>query len=173
MILLEGMDPSGKSTLGDELLRYLNDNGGNGYSMIHSGGPEKYPGEIIERIRTLPRSGKFILDRHPLISQHVYARTDRDPPPTTFTAGQVADWVHGLPALPTIVWCCGRAPHVMKPGESEDHAQFLEDKWQALNLKYAELFGWFNHASIPFIAYDFAVPHRDRVVKAILDQELS
>lgn len=168
MIILEGMDASGKTSLADELLRHLS-----GYSVIHSGGPEKHPGEIIERVRTLPRKGKFLLDRHPIISQHVYARTDKDPPPTTFTNEEVVSFIRTLPEFPTIVWCCGRAPHVMKEGESADHAAFLEKKWEALNTKYAELFGYFNHRGIPYIAYDFSSPVRGHMVKEIIDREVS
>lgn len=173
MIWLEGMDASGKSSLANELMDRFNDDGGLGYSLIHSGGPEKHPGEIMERIRALPRKGKFILDRHPLISQHVYARTDKDPPATSFTQDQVAGWLSALPKMPVIVWCYGRAPHVMKEGESADHAEFLKQKWETLNNKYSELFGYFNHMKIPFIAYDFAAPTRDHVVQAIIKREFA
>lgn len=162
------MDASGKSTLVDELLTHLNDIGDLGYVKIHSGGPEKYPGEIHDRIKTLPRLGRFILDRHPLVSQHVYARDGA----TTFTQDEVWEYVRTM--NPVLVYCMGKAPHVMKPGESEDHARFLEQKWSTLNSKYEELFALAPSKGFRYYSYDFRAPDtmRARAKVNIIQAEL-
>ena len=68
-IILEGPDGGGKTTLGLQLAEKL--------GMIHkpSEGPEKYPGEINERIKryAIIDDSRFIYDRHPCISQVAYA----------------------------------------------------------------------------------------------------
>lgn len=71
MIVLEGPDGGGKSTLAKDL------NGSFNYPVVSSEGPEKYDGEIDERIRRyadLYRHNKrVIFDRHPCVSQMAYA----------------------------------------------------------------------------------------------------
>lgn len=170
MIIIEGMDASGKSTLADELLEHLNDIGGLGYAKVHSGGPEKYPGEIHDRVRTLPRLGRFILDRHPVISQHVYAREGA----TKFSASEVWDYVTKM--NPVLVYCMGRAEHAMKPGESEDHAKFLREKWNTLNSAYEDLFAQAPLTTFRYYSYDFRAPDTMRarakinIIQAELDR---
>ncbi len=69
MIVIEGPDASGKSTLALELSHKL------GYPIVPSEGPEKEPGEILDRIRrynALPQDN-LIFDRHPVISQSIYS----------------------------------------------------------------------------------------------------
>lgn len=71
-IILEGVDASGKSTLAKELLVSLP-----GYSYYPSEGPEKYEGEILERIKRYEAEHNplAIYDRHPIISHPIYSRT--------------------------------------------------------------------------------------------------
>lgn len=71
-IILEGVDASGKSTLAKALLTELN-----GYSYYSSEGPEKYAGEIMERIKRyeITHNPLAIYDRHPVISHPIYSRT--------------------------------------------------------------------------------------------------
>lgn len=168
MIIVEGMDASGKSTLVDTLFEHLNGAGELGYEKIHSGGPEKYPGEIRERIASLPRKGKFILDRHPMISQHVYAREGA----TTFTTDEVWNYLQTM--NPVLVYCCGKAEHVMKPGESEDHARFLAEKWDRLNTAYEHFFALAPNFGFRFYSYDFRNPElmRSISIQNILHAEL-
>lgn len=71
-IILEGVDASGKSTLAKALLCELN-----GYAYYPSEGPEKYEGEILERIKRYEATHNplAIYDRHPIISHPIYSRT--------------------------------------------------------------------------------------------------
>lgn len=67
MIILEGVDSSGKSTLGRVIHeRY-------GWPLIPSRGPAKSPEEIADRLREYDMMGpSMIFDRHPVISESIY-----------------------------------------------------------------------------------------------------
>lgn len=68
ILVIEGVDGSGKSTLARLLAQHLH------LPLVHSGGREKYPGEINDRIRSyfdVYRDG-VIFDRHPVVSQTLY-----------------------------------------------------------------------------------------------------
>jgi len=66
-IVLEGPDNSGKSTLAKFIAEQLM------LPIVHSGGPEKYPGELISRVHNrLSIVQPTIHDRHPCISQGIY-----------------------------------------------------------------------------------------------------
>ena len=71
MVVLEGPDGGGKSTLAELLAQTL------GMEHIRSEGPEKYPGEINERIVRYNREygGRHhvLFDRHPCVSQLAYS----------------------------------------------------------------------------------------------------
>lgn len=70
MVILEGPDGGGKSTLAKTLAELLD------MKHIESEGPEKYPGEINERINryNADYGGRHdvIFDRHPCVSQLAY-----------------------------------------------------------------------------------------------------
>jgi predicted HAD superfamily Cof-like phosphohydrolase/adenylate kinase family enzyme len=66
-IILEGHDNSGKSTLALFLAKRLR-------MTIHSSeGPERYPGEMIERLTRYDALDNVIFDRHPCISEPIYS----------------------------------------------------------------------------------------------------
>ena len=69
IIVLEGPDATGKSTLADVIARYT------GYRVCPSEGPEKYEGEINDRVRRYMNnsSENTVFDRHPCVSQPIYA----------------------------------------------------------------------------------------------------
>lgn len=67
-IIVEGPDNSGKTTLVSFLSSRLK------LPTKHSGGPSKYPGEVVSRAESyLSDSTQYIYDRHPCISQNIYA----------------------------------------------------------------------------------------------------
>lgn len=70
MVVLEGPDGGGKTTLGQLLAQTL------GYELRLSEGPEKFPGEIDARIlryaREYTNRKDVIFDRHPCVSQIAY-----------------------------------------------------------------------------------------------------
>ena len=67
-IILEGPDGSGKSTLANIIAQRVP------FTLHPGGGPEKYPGEIVERARQYLKLDRKIFDRHPLISQPIYCQ---------------------------------------------------------------------------------------------------
>lgn len=72
LIVIEGPDNAGKSTLADYLSQRLN------IPIRHSGGPSKYPGEIYRRIDQFHYDDNlYICDRHPCISQNIYLESLR------------------------------------------------------------------------------------------------
>lgn len=68
IVILEGVDNSGKSTLAGKLAEAL------GYETQGSEGPPKYKGEIEERIKRYLNRNYVIFDRHPFISNPIYDR---------------------------------------------------------------------------------------------------
>lgn len=70
MIVVEGADNAGKSTLIQALLTVLP-----GWAVQGSEGPPKYPGEMNERVRSyLGRDRRVVYDRHPCVSQPIYGQ---------------------------------------------------------------------------------------------------
>lgn len=66
-IVLEGPDATGKSTLARFLSQEMQ------WPIIPSEGPEKFPGEVNERIRRYGLFDRVIFDRHPCVSQGIYS----------------------------------------------------------------------------------------------------
>ena len=70
MIVIEGMDNSGKSTLCRQISAMLP-----AWQVQVSEGPPKYPGEQNERVRKyLGYPKNTIYDRHPCVSQLIYGQ---------------------------------------------------------------------------------------------------
>lgn len=70
MIVLEGPDSSGKTTLAERLARDLKK------TVVHSGGPPKSDAEMLHRVHTaIHRSSHDVIyDRFPVISDPIYAK---------------------------------------------------------------------------------------------------
>lgn len=66
IIVVEGPDNSGKSTLAQELSRKL------GWQVLHSGGPCESKQDYMERIVKIYNSHRVIWDRHPAVSEYIY-----------------------------------------------------------------------------------------------------
>jgi len=75
MIVVEGIDNSGKSTLVSHLRTVL------GYPSQESEGPPHYPGEMNLRVARYASLHHVIFDRHPVVSQTIYGslRSHSDP----------------------------------------------------------------------------------------------
>lgn len=124
-IVLEGPDNSGKSTLASHLSDKL------GLRVQHSGGPEKYPGEInVRTIKYLDLTETVIFDRHPCISHNIYTLfKDR-----SFVDNRLTDEFYRRPNLLVSCISQGFETHKIKLGETEDHAEMLNrhhrDIWE-------------------------------------------
>lgn len=127
IIVLEGPDNSGKSTLAKELSEIL------GFDIIHSGGPEKYPGEIAERMKRYQKENWVIFDRHPAISQSVYCfYTGQNSPPI-----ELIDEFWST--RPFVIYCQGRnlEGHEINPDiDNNWHLSIVEQNYEKICQSY-------------------------------------
>lgn len=127
-IVLEGPDNSGKSTLA----RYLGERLQR--PVIHSEGPDKYPGEIDERVRRYERFENVLFDRHPCVSQAIYGRKRAS-----------AQLVHTdliirfYMSRPVFVYCRewqGLDGHVVKEHDTEEHLKSIAENHEWIVRQY-------------------------------------
>lgn len=128
MIVLEGPDNSGKSTLAKRLGKMM------GRSVIPSGGPAKSEEEIADRVRQYNARDpeKVIYDRHPCVSQEIYRQ---------FHGGAPVDpeLVAGFySSQPLIIYCVGRSmtDHVVKDHDTDEHLAMLEEQHENICTTY-------------------------------------
>lgn len=128
-IVLEGPDGSGKSTLAQYIGQSL------GWSIVQSEGPERYPGEINERISRYLVMDGVIFDRHPCISQSIYS---------AFNGTTVPDaslMYRFFQSRPLMIWCAAQDLSNHKPREevdSPDHLRMLENFSAAIIHAYEQ-----------------------------------
>jgi predicted HAD superfamily Cof-like phosphohydrolase len=132
MLVIEGADASGKSTLAKYLSRVFHS------PVASSEGPPKYPGEINERcIRYSQLPPSTIFDRHPAISQPIYSRV--------LNRQNDLDFQHILQFYnqhPTIIYCdavstmLGSTLHQVKDHDREEHLHEVHEKYDELIATY-------------------------------------
>lgn len=109
-IIIEGPDGSGKSTLVAGLSSLL------GFGVVRGKGPEKYPGEILDRaesyLKLLDSPVPTIFDRHPCISHPIYSRFT----PVTQMPAPLANRIYRVPGV-LIISCRPSSVHQL----SDDH----------------------------------------------------
>jgi hypothetical protein len=93
-IVIEGADSSGKSTLA----RYLSSKLAR--PLVPSEGPEKFPGEMAQRVRRYFGYNDVIFDRHPCISQGIYMKFIEGAP--AIESDMLLQFYH---TEPLFVWC--------------------------------------------------------------------
>lgn len=140
MIILEGPDNGGKSTLAAEIARIT------GLPVQGSEGPSHHAGEMNERIARYLDMPPTIFDRFPAISNPIYDRAlSRDPDvidPKLITAMYERQ--------PVLVYCDpgdrGLVGHVVKTRETADHIdgvqrnqRYLCDLYQTWAMRHAQL----------------------------------
>jgi len=137
MIIFEGPDGSGKSTIIDTFLSLVPNNPH--IKTIVSEGPEKYPEEILERIDRYhtnymsAQDDLWIYDRHPAISQNIYAQFNNK------TRVDQARINRLYECRPLNVYCRGRdqlGDHVAKEHDSEDHLKMVKERHSAIRNDY-------------------------------------
>lgn len=141
-IILEGPDGSGKSTLAQLLSQRLD-------IPIRPGqGPEKYPGEVADRVREhyLPdKPGPFIYDRHPCVSHPIYSQfTGAQPLPDDL----VKDFYSNFTGI--FIYCIGLSSLVQ-----EDKDYDTADHLEAIHRNHASICGLYHawardHAHLSF-----------------------
>lgn len=132
IVVLEGIDNSGKSTLADKLKVHLN------WPIQPSEGPPKYMGEMNERLKRYQGMDRTIFDRHPIVSQSIYRhiRTGID------TEGMQQHYIDEFYARqPIFVYCDpgerGMSGHTFHEGvDSEEHLRQVDESYYTLLTHY-------------------------------------
>ena len=130
MIIVEGVDASGKSTLVKFLAQALR------LPVQGSEGPPHYEGEMEKRIQRYSTLPPTIFDRHPIISQSIYGsmRSHRD----TFDS-KWHDWLYNE-KKPFIIYCDpgerGLTGHVRNTVDTDEHLEQVRISYDTLRLHY-------------------------------------
>lgn len=130
MIVIEGMDNSGKSTLAQKLADYME------LFIQESEGPPKSDDEINERVdRYATMASDYLFVRHPVISNAIYGQFRPEGNP--ITPGRTMLFYE---AKPLIIYCDagerGFEGHVLKDHDTEVHQKLLELKQTELLKEY-------------------------------------
>lgn len=129
MIVIEGMDNSGKSTLGEALASYLD------MIVQESEGPPLSDEEINERVDKYEAMTGRIFVRHPVISSAIYGKFRPEGNP--ITPGRTMIFYESNPLL---IYCDagerGFEGHVVKDHDTARHQQLLSDYQRDLLEEY-------------------------------------
>lgn len=135
MIVIEGMDNSGKSTLGVRLGNYLH------YQVQESEGPPReIPGytaaeEINQRVDKYAQLTNTLFVRHPVTSNAIYGqvRPEGDP----ISSGRRLDFYRSQPIL---IYCDagerGLGAHIEKAHDTKRHIRDITQNYQKLLQLY-------------------------------------
>lgn len=133
MIVLEGPDGGGKSTLAEYLTSTLK------YEHLRSEGPEKYPGEINFRIERYFQDyhgrSDVVFDRHPCVSQIAYGIVHDQPQPSPHLVTRF------YRRKPLIIYCRPDPANVTHTASGDwDTPEFQK----GITENYAKLMGWYD-----------------------------
>lgn len=129
MIVIEGMDNSGKSTLAREMADYME------LIVQESEGPPLSDDEINERVDKYADMEGRLFVRHPVISNAIYGlfRPEGNP----ITPGRTMLFYE---AKPILIYCDagdrGYEGHELKPHDTERHQKLLSENQQNLLREY-------------------------------------
>jgi predicted HAD superfamily Cof-like phosphohydrolase len=124
MIVVEGPDAAGKSTLADHLAKFFH------LPIQKSEGPPTYPGEINDRLERYSKLPPCIFDRHPVVSQYIYSKAFNRP------IDMDEHWTHQFYAQhPILIYCDPLDQvydHVVKAHDNEEHLKQIHNRYDAL-----------------------------------------
>lgn len=129
MLVIEGMDNSGKSTLARELADNI------GLIVRESEGPPRSPEEMNERVDRYQTLEGHLFVRHPCVSEAIYGPRIRGS--NCITPGRTMLFYE---AKPLLVYCDagtrGMAGHERLPHDTDEHMAGLELEYQAILTEY-------------------------------------
>ncbi len=140
MIILEGPDGTGKSTLAEKLSQVLN------LRVQHSGGPPKDPEDIFRRQEAAQQwailNAPVVLDRIPVISEQIYGPIIRGSNPFlgTMHFERLMDAlahpiIYCRPPMSVIIANLSTSHH-RKAHETEEHFQGVMQRWEKIVAAY-------------------------------------
>jgi hypothetical protein len=131
MIIIEGMDNSGKSTLGEAMADYM------GLIVQESEGPPRSPEEINERVDAYADMEGRLFVRHPVISNHIYGQVREEGDPITL-GRQVAFYERKH----ILIYCDagnrGLGAHIEKAHDTEKHLEDITNNYNKLLYLYRQ-----------------------------------
>lgn len=129
MIIVEGMDNSGKSTLARVIAHHM------GLKIQESEGPPRSDDEINERVDRYAKMHDYLFVRHPCISNEIYGKFRDEGNPIT-PDRMLAFYEH----QPVLIYCDagmrGLEGHVEKDHDSPEHLAMVFNKYAALLMEY-------------------------------------
>lgn len=131
MIVIEGMDNSGKSTLAQAMASYM------GLIVQESEGPPLSDREINERVDRYEDMADRLFVRHPVVSNAIYGQVRKEGDPITFGRRLLF-----YDAKPTLIYCDagqrGLGAHVEKAHDTEKHLADIENNYNKLLYLYRQ-----------------------------------
>lgn len=131
MIVIEGMDNSGKSTLGQAMAAYMD------LIVQESEGPPLSADEINERVDKYEMMEKRLFVRHPVISNAIYGQVRAEGNPITPGRSMIF-----YEAKPILIYCDagqrGLGAHVKKAHDTEKHLADIEAHYNKLLYLYRQ-----------------------------------
>lgn len=157
MIVLEGPDGGGKSTLAETLCDLL------GYEHLRSEGPEKYPGEIDERIgRYHTKYGHrkdVLFDRHPCVSQIAYSLVHKQTKPNSQLVSKFYD------LKPLLIYCRPDPSRVTHTADGEwDTPEYLAN----VDKNYSKLLEWYDRWAVWNAHYIYRIGDSVRPIEDLI-----
>lgn len=147
MIVLEGPDGGGKSTLAHRLSEVLN------WPVVKSKGPPADQEELLARIDAYRKMGPYIIfDRHPIVSNTIYGKVSMRPEIPKFMIDQFY-FGHGF-----LIYVRSTSPKratADRAFDTPEHVNMYKENYQTLVDYYDE---WaVHHANYIYRMYD--LPH--------------
>lgn len=125
MIVIEGMDNSGKSTLAEAMATYFD------LIVQESEGPPRSDEEINERVDRYEKMEERLFVRHPCISNEIYGKMRPEGNP--ITPGRTMIFYE---ACPTLIYCDagnrGLEAHIAKAHDTKRHLKNIEKNYNKL-----------------------------------------
>ena len=132
MIVIEGMDNSGKSTLAQEMAAYM------GLLIQESEGPPRSAEEInarVDRYETMGNTHLFV--RHPVISNAIYGQVREEGDPVT-----IGRRLAFYDTKPILIYCDpgsrGLGSHIRKEHDTDKHMSDVENNYAKLLYLYRQ-----------------------------------
>lgn len=131
MIVIEGMDNSGKSTLAEHMAEYME------LIIQESEGPPRSDEEINERVDRYEGMKDRLFVRHPCISNAIYGQVRPEGNP--ITPGRTMLFYEARPCL---IYCDagvrGLGAHVEKAHDTKKHLKDITDNYQKILYLYRQ-----------------------------------
>ena len=155
LVILESADGGGKTTLANRLLKGT----GKPTLLVKRSGP---PGDLetlgfmTEWISQQARHGlNIIADRHPLISEAIYAPIVRKVAAPPWTLEDVARAMTTTRTEFVLIYCRTWTESMLAGSQVEEQMKGVHENYDALVAEYDRWMDYLERAGVPLIRYDY------------------